>query len=246
VSDILYYEVLDIPLPELQGLKTLKIAFHHATKKEVELSHPDAELGLLEVFYHKIFKIVPPTEKIENINDKYWTLRAEEEEFIFENSDTTFESFYLFHIPIEDSDSLMEDIDLSFTQDDPMPPGIKEDDYDSARDILILKELLSNDSLSLPENESFHFNIPSSSRPLAKPPDGNTRILNVKVMGGISEHKVLMPRLMFTLVLNEENSLNLLTRLGHEAFQPSTECPMMIYGNNTPILDVSFLHFYSP
>ncbi|GFZ00274.1 zinc finger protein-like protein [Actinidia rufa] len=33
-SDILYYEVLDIPLPELQGLKTLKVAFHHATKDE--------------------------------------------------------------------------------------------------------------------------------------------------------------------------------------------------------------------
>ncbi|KAF5747748.1 hypothetical protein HS088_TW05G00475 [Tripterygium wilfordii] len=34
-SDILYYEVLDIPLPELQGLKALKVAFHHATKDEV-------------------------------------------------------------------------------------------------------------------------------------------------------------------------------------------------------------------
>ncbi|GJY83581.1 WD repeat-containing protein PCN-like protein isoform X1 [Tanacetum coccineum] len=34
-TDILYYEVLDIPLPELQGLKTLKVAFHHATKDEV-------------------------------------------------------------------------------------------------------------------------------------------------------------------------------------------------------------------
>ncbi|GLT36032.1 hypothetical protein SLA2020_104370 [Shorea laevis] len=33
-SDILYYEVLDIPLPELQGLKNLKVAFHHATKDE--------------------------------------------------------------------------------------------------------------------------------------------------------------------------------------------------------------------
>ncbi|KAK1263147.1 Ubiquitin carboxyl-terminal hydrolase 13 [Acorus gramineus] len=101
-SDILYYEVLDIPLPELQGLKTLKVAFHHATKDEVvihsirlpknstvgdvitdlktkvDLSHPNAELRLLEVFYHKIYKIFPPTEKIENINDQYWTLRAEE------------------------------------------------------------------------------------------------------------------------------------------------------------------------
>ncbi|KAK3000735.1 hypothetical protein RJ639_021934 [Escallonia herrerae] len=101
-SDILYYEVLDIPLPELQGLKTLKVAFHHATKDEViihtirlpkqstvgdvindlktkvELSHPSAELRLLEVFYHKIYKIFPLAEKIENINDQYWTLRAEE------------------------------------------------------------------------------------------------------------------------------------------------------------------------
>ncbi|KAJ9685031.1 hypothetical protein PVL29_017171 [Vitis rotundifolia] len=101
-SDILYYEVLDIPLPELQGLKTLKVAFHHATKEEVvihtirlpkqstvgdvindlkskvELSHPNAELRLLEVFYHKIYKIFPLNEKIENINDQYWTLRAEE------------------------------------------------------------------------------------------------------------------------------------------------------------------------
>ncbi|XP_027333721.1 ubiquitin carboxyl-terminal hydrolase 12-like isoform X8 [Abrus precatorius] len=101
-SDILYYEVLDIPLPELQGLKTLKVAFHHATKDDVvihtirlpkqstvgdvlddlktkvELSHPNAELRLLEVFYHKIYKVFPPNEKIENINDQYWTLRAEE------------------------------------------------------------------------------------------------------------------------------------------------------------------------
>ncbi|XP_017435727.1 ubiquitin C-terminal hydrolase 12 isoform X1 [Vigna angularis] len=101
-SDILYYEVLDIPLPELQGLKTLKVAFHHAIKDEVvihtirlpkqstvgdvlddlktkvELSDPEAELRLLEVFYHKIYKVFPPNEKIENINDQYWTLRAEE------------------------------------------------------------------------------------------------------------------------------------------------------------------------
>nr|GFA38562.1 hypothetical protein [Tanacetum cinerariifolium] len=92
---------------------------------------------------------------------------------------------------------------------------------DSKRDILILEELLSNDSLSLPENESFHFDIPSSSRPPAKPPDGNSGILNVKVMGDIFEHKVPMPRLMFTqstLVPNQEKSPKLLPHLGHEAF----------------------------
>nr|GEU41990.1 hypothetical protein [Tanacetum cinerariifolium] len=93
------------------------------------------------------------------------------EEFVFENSDAEIESFSPSPIPVEDSDSLIEEISLSFTPDYPMPPGIKEDDYDSQRDILILEELLSNDSLSLPKNESFHFDIPSFSRPLAKPPD---------------------------------------------------------------------------
>ncbi|KAI3991324.1 hypothetical protein MKX01_034643 [Papaver californicum] len=33
-SDILYYEVLDIPLPELEGLKTLKVAFRHIIKED--------------------------------------------------------------------------------------------------------------------------------------------------------------------------------------------------------------------
>nr|GEW69232.1 hypothetical protein [Tanacetum cinerariifolium] len=94
------------------------------------------------------------------------------EEFISINSNTALESFSPFPIPIEDSDFLMEEIDLSFTLDDPMPSGLEEDDYDSEGDILILKEFLSNDSLSLPKNESFHFDIPSSSHPPAKPPDG--------------------------------------------------------------------------
>nr|GEV17451.1 ribonuclease H-like domain-containing protein [Tanacetum cinerariifolium] len=136
------------------------------------------------------------------------------------------------------------EIDLSFTLDDPMPPGIEEDDYESKRYILILEELLSNDSLSLPENGSFHFDIPSSPRPPAKPPDGNSGILNVKVMGDISEQNVPMPRHMLTLVPNQEKSPKFLSHQGHEAFQPSTECPMMIYGRNIPILDVPFLHFY--
>nr|GFA41524.1 hypothetical protein [Tanacetum cinerariifolium] len=119
-----------------------------------------------------------------------------------------------------DSDSLMEEIVLSFTPDDPMPPGIEEDDYDSKKDILILEELLNNDSVLLPENESFHFDIPSSSRPPTKPLDGNSGILNVKVMGNIP-----LTRLMFTqptLVPNQEKSPKLLPHQGHEAFQPST------------------------
>nr|GEU79490.1 hypothetical protein [Tanacetum cinerariifolium] len=74
------------------------------------------------------------------------------EEFIFENFDAAIKSLFPSPIPVEDSNSFMEDIDLSFTPDDPIMSGIKEDDYDSERDILILAELLSNDSFSLPKN----------------------------------------------------------------------------------------------
>nr|GEU97037.1 hypothetical protein [Tanacetum cinerariifolium] len=167
-------------------------------------------------------------------------------EFISDNSDTEIESFSPSPIPVEDSDTLMEEIDLFFTSDYPMLPGIENDDYDSKRDILILKDLLSNDTLSLPENESFYFDIPSSSRPPAKPPDGNTGILNVKMMGDISKQKVPMPRLRITLVLNQEKSCDHLSHMGHEAFQLSVNCPMMIHGKNTPILDVPLFHFYPP
>nr|GEZ92491.1 hypothetical protein [Tanacetum cinerariifolium] len=73
------------------------------------------------------------------------------EEFVSENSDTEIESFSPSPIPVEDSDSLMEEIDLSFTLDYPMPSGIEDDDYESERDIIILKDLLSNDTLSLPK-----------------------------------------------------------------------------------------------
>nr|GEX08609.1 hypothetical protein [Tanacetum cinerariifolium] len=71
-------------------------------------------------------------------------------EINFENSDDVINSFSPSPIPVEDSDSLMKEIDLSLTSDDSMPPGIENDDYDSEGDILILAEFFSNDSLSLP------------------------------------------------------------------------------------------------
>nr|GEW53734.1 hypothetical protein [Tanacetum cinerariifolium] len=176
------------------------------------------------------------------------------EEFNFENSDAIIESFSPSPILVKDSDSLMEEIDLFLTPDDSMPPGIENDDYDFEGDILFLEELLSNDSPSLPENESFHFDVPSSPRPPAKPPDDDkikpdTEILTVKVVGDISERYVLMPRILPTqptLASNEEKSPHLLSHRGFKAFQLSSESPMMIYEGDSPTLDVPFLHFYPP
>ncbi|GJY36534.1 hypothetical protein Tco_0421912 [Tanacetum coccineum] len=125
-------------------------------------------------------------------------------EFNSENSDAIIKSFSPSPIPVKDSDSLMEEIGLFLTMDDSMPPGIENDDYNSEGDILFLEELLSNDSPSLPENKSFHFDFPSSPCPPEKPPDdGNyfepdTGPLTAKVVGDISEHYILMPILLPT------------------------------------------------
>nr|GEY99673.1 hypothetical protein [Tanacetum cinerariifolium] len=167
-------------------------------------------------------------------------------EFVSANSDAELESFSPSPIFVKDSDSLMEEIDLTFTPDYPMPLGVKDDDYDSKRDILILKYLPSNNTLSFAKKESFHFDISSFSRPPTKPPDCNTGILNIKMMGDFSDQKDFMHKLMITLASHQEKSSDLLSHRGLKAFQPSAKCPMMIHGQNNPILDVLLFYFYPP
>ncbi|GKF10733.1 hypothetical protein Tco_0048659, partial [Tanacetum coccineum] len=208
------------------------------------------------------------------------------EEFNSKNSDAVIESFSPSPIPVEDSDSLMEEIDLFLTPDDSMPSGIKNDDYDSEGDILFLEELLSNDSPPLHENESSHFDVPSSPRPPAKPPDNGIYFepdtgVFTKVVDDISNNStrelyVHVPNVLTTLptlstmfdnflpflsenddkvfnhgilASNEEKSPHLLFYQGFKAFQVNSdffENPMMIYEEDIPILDVSFLYFYPP
>nr|GEW79188.1 hypothetical protein [Tanacetum cinerariifolium] len=133
------------------------------------------------------------------------------EEFVSANSDAKIKSFSPSPILVKDSDSLMEEIDLLCTLDYPMPPGIMEKDYDSKRDIIIPKDLPSNNTFSFAEKESSHFDIPPFSRPPAKPPDGDTGILNIKMMGDISDQKAFMHKLMITLASHQEKSLDLLS-----------------------------------
>nr|GFB21115.1 hypothetical protein [Tanacetum cinerariifolium] len=75
------------------------------------------------------------------------------EEFVSANSDAKIESFSPSSILVKDSDSLMEEIDLFCTPDFPMSSGIVDKDYDSKRDILIPKELPSNNTLSFAEKD---------------------------------------------------------------------------------------------
>nr|GEV07049.1 hypothetical protein [Tanacetum cinerariifolium] len=182
-SSIISSSKIDSLLDEFSGeLILLKSILSRIDEADCD---PEEEIFLIEKFLYDNSSPRPPKE------------------FISKNSDVVIESFSPSPIPVEDSDSLRDEIDLSLTPDDSMPLGIEDDDYDSEGDMLILEELLSNYSLSLPENESFHFDIPSSPRPPAKPPDDdeikpNLRILTVKVVGDISKHYVPIPILLPT------------------------------------------------
>nr|GEU87197.1 hypothetical protein [Tanacetum cinerariifolium] len=170
---------------------------------------PEEEICLVEKLLYDNSSPQPPKE----LNSK--------------NSDAIIESFSPSLIPVEGSDSLMEEIDIFLAPDDSIPSGIKNDNYDSEGDIIFPEELLSNDSPSLPENESFDFDVPSSPRPPAKPSDDgiyfepDMEVLTTKVVGDISENYVLMPRLLPTqptLASNEEKSPHLLSHRGFKAF----------------------------
>ncbi|GJV31063.1 hypothetical protein Tco_1391463 [Tanacetum coccineum] len=67
------------------------------------------------------------------------------------NVENSIESFSPSPIPVEDSDSLMEEIDVLLASDGSIPPGIESDDYDSEGD---------DNFTSLPEFESFHGDYP--------------------------------------------------------------------------------------
>ncbi|GJT90566.1 hypothetical protein Tco_1079411 [Tanacetum coccineum] len=110
-----------------------------------------------------------------------------------EISDAIIESFS--HIPVKNIDSLRGEIDIFLAPDDSIPP-----------------ELLNNDSVSLPEYESFHFdsyNVPSSPRPPEKPPDDDgylniepdTGVLTTKVVVDIFDNSTREPRVQMPNVL---------------------------------------------
>nr|GEW90966.1 hypothetical protein [Tanacetum cinerariifolium] len=93
---------------------------------------------------------------------------------LMENSNTIIKTLPTYPIPLEDSDSQREEIDIFTSMDDLLPPGIESDDYDSEGDINVLEELLVDNSISLLENELFYFDHQdnlSFPLPPPEPPD---------------------------------------------------------------------------
>nr|GEX02071.1 hypothetical protein [Tanacetum cinerariifolium] len=150
-------------------------------------------------------------------------------------------------------DSLLEEFSDKLAHIDLISLRINETDFDPEEEICLVKRLF-NDSSSLLKNESFHFDIPSSLRPPAKPSNDDeiepdTGILSAKVVDDIFELYVLKPSILPTqptLASNEKKSPHLLSHRGFKAFQLFSESPTMIYGGNIPNLDVPFLYLYPP
>nr|GEU73962.1 hypothetical protein [Tanacetum cinerariifolium] len=98
-----------------------------------------------------------PEEKIYHIEKLLYDNSSPRppEEFISENSDAAIESLSPSPIPVEDSDSFRDEIDLSLTLDDSMPPGIDDDDYEFGGDILILEDCFT--MILFPFQKTSHF-----------------------------------------------------------------------------------------
>nr|GEX33288.1 DNA-directed DNA polymerase [Tanacetum cinerariifolium] len=160
------------------------------------------------------------------------------------HANTIVESLSPSPIPVEDSDSQREEIDLFLDTNDLMPPGNENDDYDSEGDIRNFKDLLSNDTPPILENESSNFDHhddPSFPRPPPEPPDveiffePDSGVLTTNAVKE-NEDKVFKPGILSYLLVSHRDKTT----------SDFSENPMMMYGGDIPLLDVPYLHFYSP
>nr|GEX36064.1 hypothetical protein [Tanacetum cinerariifolium] len=204
---------------------------------KIDLHYFNAESDLIESLSNRdtLFDSSPKFDYLEEFSDEFMPtsiineerIKREHKEYIslieklltinsfprlLENfhANTIIETLPTSPIPVEDSDSLREEIDIFTGTDDFMPSGIESDDYDSKGDNHFLDELLRNDSIFLPENVSSNFDHhddPSFPRPPPEPPDvevffdflPDSGVLTTKVVKGISEHYVLMLNILPTL-----------------------------------------------
>ncbi|GKA87228.1 hypothetical protein Tco_0808939 [Tanacetum coccineum] len=212
------------------------------------------------------------------------------------NPNTIIESLPTFPIPVEDSDSLREEIDIFPGPDDSIPPGIESDDYDSEGD---------DNSTSLPEFESFHVDYPDSgdstidvvedipvdvpnilpTHPtlhmdfnfipshndlgsdldVSSPSGDRNKIYDPGICIEVESKRFLAtfsPVIDTLLPFSSENEDKVFNHgvlaskeksppsSSHRGFKASKlfhhKSPMLIYGEDIPILDVPFLHFYPP
>nr|GEV93472.1 hypothetical protein [Tanacetum cinerariifolium] len=176
-------------------------------------------------------------------------------------------------------DYLLEEFSGELAHIDPIPPGIKEADFNLEEEIRLVENLLYDNSSPRPPEElnveiALESLSPSHIPVEDKPPDvevffdfePDTGVLTAKVVEDISEHYVLMPKVLPsqpTLCPNIDTLLLFSSKNEDRVFKPGilsyllvshrekitsdfSKNKMMMYGEDIPLLDVSYLHFYPP
>ncbi|GJR72115.1 hypothetical protein Tco_0084480 [Tanacetum coccineum] len=190
------------------------------------------------------------------------------------NSENPTESFSPSPIPVEDSDSLMEEIDIFLDGDGSIPPGIESDDYDSFGEIQhhVVEDIPVDVPNILPTHPALQldFDFIPSHNDLGSDLDKSSlfgdrnKIYDPGICIEVESTRFLAPlSLMIDTLLpfsskNEDKvfnhgvlaykkkSLPSSSHRGLKALQLSPESPMLIHGDNTPNLGVRHLHFYPP
>ncbi|GJW66678.1 hypothetical protein Tco_0121102 [Tanacetum coccineum] len=130
------YPKIDSFLEEFSGeLAHINLILPGINKSDFD---PEEEIHLIEELLYDNSSSRPPEES----NSKIF--------------DATIKSSSPSPIPVEDSDSVMEEIDLFLVSEDSILPGI-ESDFDSGGDTIFLDDLLNDDPI--PEYEHFTFDI---------------------------------------------------------------------------------------
>nr|GEZ41344.1 hypothetical protein [Tanacetum cinerariifolium] len=153
-------------------------------EEENDVYQEDEEIDLKDILQiqdvilrEKLLSINRLIADIESLNDKDTpdrVLNSSTSILIFEESERLTSVVKNDISDDSTNDPLLEKVDLFLASDNSIPSGIGNIDYDSERDIHFLEELLVDDSILFPKNESSdfdHHDDPSFPRPPLKPPD---------------------------------------------------------------------------
>nr|GEY92435.1 hypothetical protein [Tanacetum cinerariifolium] len=155
------------------------------------------------------------------------------------------------------NDPLLEEANLFLAFDNSIPPVIEKFGYDSEGDIRFLEELLSDDSILFPNNESFEsdFDNPSFPRPPPKPPDADFEPDSGEeisvVMNTIDEFECIDPNDEFDVSTNDENNDYFPFMFVIRIFLPYLICSKMVFSflsaeSEDTIFDPAQLRFSFP
>nr|GEW97256.1 hypothetical protein [Tanacetum cinerariifolium] len=127
------------------------------------------------------------------------------------NDNTNVESFSSLPIPIQESNSHQEEIDVVFVTDDVLPPSVDNNDSDeevNAVDVLRIDNFIQNSKQEYSESEDSDFDNPSVPLPPPEPPDkGFDFEIKISVVRSvIVKFECIDARVKFD-VFNDENDV---------------------------------------